>query len=146
MSVYGTILNQVRDGIIGLNQSGMTVVRRKKFEVHERDVLPITVICSMQESEDEEGGFEESLWMNYPVFVGIATATGAQLQNGQDAMLQFRQDDRRLLRAASFLVMDEETVKVRADLDPTFDKPANRDNIDVSGMVITYTVNESRNV
>lgn len=149
-SVFESILSQVKDTITALNLSGTpTVLVRKKFIIHESDEAPLVIVSPLTEGEADGvggSGFEEALDIMYPVLVAIVTETGQLLTASGNAMLAYRQSVRRALRSVKVLSIPLAPCNnVHCDLNPPFDLQAGRDNLDVSAMVLTYTVNEPRN-
>lgn len=146
-SVYGTILTQVKSAIESLNLTDVTVKVRKKMIIHDDDVQPQVLVVPLTESEVDDG-MEEGLMVDYPVLIVISMLTGNILDGSSELlMLTYRQAIRRLLRSVRVInVLEAPCTGVRAELNPAFDFAAGRDNQDVSGMVITYEVQEPRNV
>lgn len=155
MSLYSQILDQTKTAVDALvtagSLAGANVQIRKRFVVLDTDVdqdaFPLIVICPLEEQEIGEDGSERALFLEYPVFVGIAIASGSELDGTNEAtMLTFREALRLKLRDVNIISLGTAgVINVRADLRPAFDKPSSRLSLDTSAMIITYDLQEPRN-
>lgn len=150
MSIYSTILTQVKDRIEGLTISGTPAVyRRKRFVVLE-DEADVIIVSPGQENVigDQDGeDFEGGCIIRYPVFVGISIPYNGALLNGtsEDLMLEIREQIRQSLYSITAVVPSEPVVGVSIDLQPAFDRTGlDRDNINVSAIAVYYDVHEQR--
>lgn len=146
MSVASNLMLSVAGTISGLTLPFTpTVARRKRLEVHEKDSLPLILVVPETESEEGEDESELSLLISYPFLVAIIVPSDnidtVSMTNMQDA----RETIRRALRSVNAVAdPTSPVINVRADLDPAFDRSAVKDNLDVSAMTFTYTVQEPR--
>lgn len=148
MSIYSTILTQVKDRIEALDL-GPSVYRRKRFVVLEQegDVIIVSPgrenVIGDSDGEDFEGG----CIIRYPVFVGIALPfNGAQLDgSSEDDMLDMREDIRQSLYSITAVAPSEPVVGVSIDLQPAFDRTGlDMDNMNVSAIMVYYDIHEQR--
>jgi hypothetical protein len=154
MSTYNDLLTQARDIVANLDYTTPpgTVKVRKRFVIHPNDVLPAIIVCPIAERLQDDIQTEYVHEVEYPVFVGIAIDDAISLEN-PSIMLEYRELIRVALNSVSSIVLIAgfdvmpyaDIIKVRFDTDPSFDRPASRINLDVSGVEVSYTVNEVRN-
>ncbi len=147
MSIYETILDQVRAVVDAVVLSGSpTVIRRKTFSIQEKDPKFLIIVSPRQESEQGEDEFENCLFVEYPVLIGITTGSGNLLDgSSEDLMLTYREKIRKAVRSINAISPGEPVVNVSVNTKPVFDRPALRDNRDVSAIEVTYTIQEPRN-
>lgn len=156
MSLYSQILTQVQTAVGALVTAGAltgspNVVSRKRFVVLDNDVdqdtFPLIVISPLEEQEIGEDGTEQALFLEYPVFIGIAMTPGSELDGAQEnLMLTYREAIRLKLRNVNIISLGTAfCTNVRADLRPAFDRPSSRLSLDTSAMIITYDIQEPRN-
>lgn len=150
MSIYSTILTQVKDRIEGLSLDGSpSVYRRKRFIVLE-DEGDIIVVSPGQENVigDSDGeDFEGGCIIRYPVFIGIALPYDGALLNGasEDRMLDMREDIRQSVYSITAVAPSQPVVGVSIDLQPAFDRTGlDRDNMNVSAIMVYYDIHEQR--
>lgn len=150
MSVYSTILNQVKDRIEGLGLDP-AVYRRKRFVTveDEGDVIIVSPgqenVVSDIDGDDTEGG----CIIRYPVLVGIALPYDGALLNGasEDAMLDLREQIRQSLYTVNAVAPAGPPLicGVSMDLQPAFDRAGlDMDNMNVSAMMLYYDIREQR--
>lgn len=147
MSIYETILDQVRAAVDALPLSGSPIVlRRKTFSIQEKDPKYLIVVSPRQESEQGEDEFENCLFVDYPVLIGITTGGGNLLDGDtEDLMLTYREKIRIAVRSVLTVAPGHPVMNVSVNTKPVFDRPALRDNRDVSAIEVTYTIQEPRN-
>lgn len=146
MSIYSTILNQVKDRIDALGL-GPSVYRRKRFVHLEQEGDIITVSPGQEYVLEGSEGTEGGCIMRYPVLVGIALPfNGAQLDgSSEDDMLDYREDLRNSLYAITAVAPSQPVVGVSIDMQPAFDRTGlDRDNMNASAILVVYDVHEPR--
>lgn len=149
-SPFTTVLSDIKAALVAAAAAASLtrgVYLRKRFQIHERDVLPMWVVFPGKESDRQEDSFESSLYFYFPVFVGVALDTGNLLDS---ASLTTMLDDRWLIwqTCRSIKVTHPNTapvIGIGSELDPPFDKSAVKDNLDVSAMLFTYELQVQRN-
>lgn len=148
-SDFETLLNQVKNTVD--SAIDCTSVIRKRFAIHENDrSFPLVIITPLAEHEDSEfdgsDTFELGLCVAYPVLVAIVLNEGNTLSIQND-MMELREDTRRALRSVKVPnIPNVSCYNVEISLDPPFDRATLSDNLDASAMILTYKVQEIRNV
>lgn len=152
-SLYQEVLDQTVSAIESLaledaDSETIDVFRAKRFVLLENEGSQIHVISMTEEElpDSEAEGFENVVFIRYPVFIGIVLPNSGNLLDGasENLMLTIRQAIRRKLHSVSVLVPTEPIVGVDIDLQPAFDRAAFGDNINVSAMIIMYDICEPR--
>lgn len=150
MSTYQTIIDQL---IAALQTTADTltgtpnVVKRKKFTIEEADPQYLVVVSPAGEQEVGSDEFENTLYIDYGVLIGITTGQGQELDGSfEDLMLTYRETIRLVARSVNVVTPNIHVTNVACNLQPPFSLPAIRDNRDVSSLLVTYTVQEARNL
>lgn len=145
MSPHAEILDQAKLALqSALPDATIRVRKRGTFAAQDSDADGLVILFPLTEQEVDED-FELGLYLDYPVGVLIGISSTHLNSASETTMLDMRYLVRRTLRSVTTVAPSGITVvNVRADLNPNFENTAARDNMDISGMVITYTVQEQR--
>jgi hypothetical protein len=120
-------------------------VKRKRLSFFDGDPMELILVIPGAETEGDTD-FEETLVVTYPVMVIISQPQGNLINSSSmDRMLDLRSVLHYHLRTVTLTQFaNAEILNVTCNLQPQFDRAGARDNRDISGLELLYSIRQPR--